>query len=211
MRYCFLAGPHVREPKILFRRASLLRDRDALVAFDRKVFGTDAFDPEEWDDYEAYWMIANGERIGCCAFKPDVDLRDHQRDSPPLLGSLYIVSTGILPEYQGKGFGEHFKRWQIGWAQQNGFWQIVTNSRKSNRPMIALNQKVGFRLAWTSTRNYCYLPAEKAVAMKLILPKRKGQAARSVLTWRILAMLAEQRNRFDRAIEALTASGPTPR
>ena len=194
--------------RITFRKASLPRDRDALVAFDREVFGMDAFYPEQWDEYEAYWMTVDGERVGCCAFNRDVDLTDEpEHDTPRLLGSLYIVSTGILPKYQGRGFGERFKRWQITWARQKRFRQIVTNSRQSNRRMIELNQKLGFRVMWATTRNYYDCPAEKALAMKLMLPRRKRRfGSRPAATSRIqqiVALLIAHRNRIDRAIEAL--------
>jgi ribosomal protein S18 acetylase RimI-like enzyme len=193
---------------ISFRRAVPSTARDALVAFDRAVFGTDAFYPEQWDDYEAYWMIMGVERVGCCAFKRDTDFRDDpDEDSPRLVGSLYLVSTGILPKYQGRGFGERFKRWQIAWARRNRFGQIVTNSRQSNRRIIALNEKLGFKFMWTTKGSYYDRPEEKAVAMKLILPHRGRRVGlRSAATSRIheiVALLIDQRNRVDRAIDAL--------
>jgi ribosomal protein S18 acetylase RimI-like enzyme len=167
-------GHTVSEIRPSFTRASLPRDRDALVAFDRQVFGTDAFYPQDWDQYESYWMNVGGERIGCCAFKRDSDFTDDpDDDGPRLVGSLYIASTAILPKFQRRGLGERFKRWQIAWARRNGFRQIVTNSRQSNLRIIGLNQKLGFKVMWATKRNYYHRPAEKAVAMRLMLPTRK--------------------------------------
>jgi GNAT superfamily N-acetyltransferase len=145
-----MAGDSVGGNGISFRQATLPRDRGALIAFDRAVFGSDAFFPEQWDQYEAYWMSVDGRRVGCCAFKRHTDF-SHTPDGtdPPRRGSLYIVSTGILPQYERKGFGQRFKRWQIAWARRRGFTRIVTNSRCSNRAMIRLNQKVGFKIIGT--------------------------------------------------------------
>jgi GNAT superfamily N-acetyltransferase len=184
---------------ISFRNARLPHDREALVEFDRAVFGTDAFYPEQWDEYEAYWMTVDGVRVGCCAFKRHTGF-SHNPDGtdPPRRGSLYIVSTGILPQYQRKGFGRRFKRWQISWARRYGFTRIVTNSRLSNLAMIRLNQKVGFKIIGTTAGNYYDRPVEKAVAMELKLPRRPR-------SWvdRIVAVLVAKRNRIDRAIQIL--------
>lgn len=198
-----MPGHAVSRNNIAFKRALVSRDREVLVAFDRAVFGTDAFHPEDWDAYESYWMTVGGEQAGCCAFKRDVDLRDDpEHDTPRLPGSLYIVSTGILPNYQGTGLGELFKRWQVAWARRNGFRQIVTNARQSNRRIIGLNEKLGFRVMWATKRNYYNRPAEKAVAMKLMLPRRNPATSR---IGQIVAMLTAERERVNRAIGALTA------
>jgi ribosomal protein S18 acetylase RimI-like enzyme len=206
-----MPGHAITGNNISFRKAVVSKDRAALVAFDREVFGTDAFYPECWDQCESYWMTVGGERVGCCAFKRDAELRDDPKyDSPRLVGSLYIVSTGILAKYQGKGFGERFKRWQIVWARRNRFRQILTNSRQGNQRIIALNQKVGFKVIWVTKRNYYDRPAERAVAMKLVLPRRKPRiGSRSAITSRIdqiVALLIAERDRLSRAIEALQGS-----
>jgi GNAT superfamily N-acetyltransferase len=188
---------------ISFRKASQPRDRDALVAFDRAVFGTGAFHPEQWDEYEAYWMMVDGGRIGCCAFKRHTDFSDNpDRPDPTRLGSLYIVSAGILPQYQSRGFGQRFKRWQISWARRGGFTRIVTNSRRSNRAMIRLNQKAGFKIIGTTTRNYYDRPAEQAVAMELKLQPGHTRDRRSRIDL-IVEMLVTRRDRIDRAIQVL--------
>ena len=85
--------------RVTIRRAALPRDRDALVAFDRKVFSGDAFDPEDWNDLEAYGMIADARGVGC--FERDRDFGGRKRR-----GSLHIVSTGFLTDYAGKGLGD---------------------------------------------------------------------------------------------------------
>ena len=139
-------------------------DIRALCDFDRKVFGAypeDIFSPEDWAELESYWMVVNGDAIGCLALNRDVNY-----DEEPRPGCLYIETTGVLPEYQGQGFGTRMKEWQIEYAMQNGFRVIVTNARQSNDSSIRLNRKFGFR-----TREIvpdCYSnPDEPAVVMEL--------------------------------------------
>ncbi len=167
--------------EVQFRRAAIPREIKSLVAFDHKIFPrADWFPESEWRAYESYWMIVNGVKAGCCAFEPGFDFReDTQPDqlNVPRRGSLYIASTGILPKFQGRGLGELMKSWQIAYARQHGFTRIVTNQRKSNRAIIALNRKFGFRIVRTSKENYYSDPPEPTVVMELDL-KSKRRAVR---------------------------------
>jgi ribosomal protein S18 acetylase RimI-like enzyme len=88
--------------------------------------------------------------------------------SPRREGSLYIASTGILPNFRGKGFGQLSKAWQIAYARVNGFSRIVTNTRRRNAAMIALNKKFGFRVLRTTPRYYRE-PTDATVVMELFL------------------------------------------
>jgi ribosomal protein S18 acetylase RimI-like enzyme len=60
------------------------------------------------------------------------------------------------------------KCWQIAYARQHKFKRIATNSRKSNKPMIALNKKFGFKVIRT-TPNYYESPPEATVVMAMQL------------------------------------------
>jgi ribosomal protein S18 acetylase RimI-like enzyme len=143
--------------KTEFRKAELPREVRSLQAFDRKAFReADRFPAAYWKVCESWWMVAGGVKIGCCAF---------ERDSPRK-GSLYIATTGILPDYRHRGFGTLLKAWEIGYARFHGFRRIVANSRKSNAAMIALNRKFGFRVIRTVARYYAE-PVEAAVVMEL--------------------------------------------
>ena len=81
------------------------------MIFDHKAFReypADWFDRDEWKAYDPWWMIVNNKKIGCCAFEPNVDFQEDIRGdgkNPRLRGSLYIVTTRILPSFQSLGSG----------------------------------------------------------------------------------------------------------
>lgn len=151
---------------IQIRRAVLPDDLDSLCEFDRKIFWKypmDTFSPETWLRCESYWVAADGIRVGCTALEHDVDY-----DGSPRIGSLFIWSTGVLPEFLRRGYGAAQKRWQIDYAKQNGFSVIVTCTRESNEPMIRLNEKYGF-VVRERKQDYYHEPAEIAIVMELDL------------------------------------------
>jgi ribosomal protein S18 acetylase RimI-like enzyme len=155
-----------------FRRAVLPNELNRLVAFDHKAFTkADWFTKSDWAIYESYWMIVDGVTVGCCGFEHHVDFQDQENENPPLRGSLYISTTGVLPRFEGKGFGRLLKSWQIAYARQHGFTRIVTNHRASNRRIIQLNKKFGFRVIRRSKAIYYEDPEEPTVVMELKLPK----------------------------------------
>jgi ribosomal protein S18 acetylase RimI-like enzyme len=139
-----------------FRRTNPARELRNIIAFDHKVFRkSDWFSTEEWRSYESYWMLIDGRKIGCCAFERHPDTLD-------------VVSSGIHPRHQGKGFGTLMKAWQIAFARHHGFAGMVTCSRKSNQAMIALNRKFGFKKV-RIRRAYYVDPVESAVVMEKLL------------------------------------------
>ena len=156
-----------------FRKAVLPDELKRLVAFDHKVFRkADWFTKSDWLQCESYWMIVDGVTVGCCGFEHHVDFQDGQEnENPPLRGSLYISTTGVLPQFQGKGFGPLLKSWEIAYARRNGFTRIVTHHRASNRRMIELNKKFGFRIIRRRKAVYYEDPEEPTVVMELKLPK----------------------------------------
>ncbi len=154
-----------------FRRAVLPRELTRLVAFDHKVFKkADWFRKADWERYENYWMIVDGIAVGCCGFEHHADFDQEQESSPRLRGSLHISTTGILPRFQGQGFGRLLKSWQIAYARHHHFTGIVTNHRASNRGMIKLNKAFGFRIIRRRKTNYYADPSEPTVVMELKLP-----------------------------------------
>jgi len=147
--------------KIEFRKADVSKELRQLIRFDHEVFRkSDWFTREDWQRCTPYWMLADSKKVGCCAF---------ERRSA---GTLYVATTGILPAEQGRGLGALQKCWQIAYARQHGFTRMVTNTRKSNRAMIDLNRKFGFKIVRTSKSDYYRDPAEPAVVMELRLRGR---------------------------------------
>jgi ribosomal protein S18 acetylase RimI-like enzyme len=140
--------------KTEFVKVNPAREMRSLLTFDHKVFPKgDWFSENDWLAYESYWMLVDKRKVGCCAFER------HKR-------TLHITSTGILPEVQGQGLGTLFKAWQIAFARRHGFARMVTTSRKSNRSMIDLNRRFGFRVVRTVNRFYSD-PVESAVVMAI--------------------------------------------
>jgi ribosomal protein S18 acetylase RimI-like enzyme len=158
--------------RVEIRKANLPEEASKLRTTDLQIFGkVEAFEEDYWAELEAYWILVDGNLAGCTAFRPDVDFQDDLRpDEPdvPQMGTLYIETTGILPDYRGKGLGTRVKDWQIGYAREGGFKRIVTNCRESNSQMISLNAKRGFKLIRT-TPGYYEEPAEATVVMELLM------------------------------------------
>jgi ribosomal protein S18 acetylase RimI-like enzyme len=142
--------------KTAFRKAIVPQEIGALLAFDRKVFPPpDRFDRAYWNVCESHWLVVGNTKAGCCAFE--------KRGR-----SLYISTTGILPRFQGQGFGDLLKSWEVAYARYHGFKRIITNCRKRNARMIALNRKFGFRIVRTIPRYYTE-PTDSSVLMELLL------------------------------------------
>ncbi len=116
-------------------------------------------------------MIVDRRKAGCCAFQRDIDFQEDIREDRENIvreGSLYIVTTGILPAFQGLGLGRLMKAWQVSYARRHGFSRMVTNTRKSNKRMIALNRNFGFRVIRTTPAYYSN-PPEATAVMELML------------------------------------------
>jgi ribosomal protein S18 acetylase RimI-like enzyme len=157
-----------------FRKAIVPDEIRSLMAFDRRVFPPrDRFDAAYWKICEPYWMIVDGIKLGCCAFERHVDFQDDLNSdgmNPHMRGSLYISTTGILPKFQGKGFGRLLKSWEVSFARYHGFKRIVTNTRERNEKMIVLNREFGFRVIRTTPQYYSN-PPDSTVVMELLLRK----------------------------------------
>ena len=156
-----------------FRKALLPQDAPALWSLDVTIFGKDAFDHALWLLLESYWILVDSQVAGCSAFIHHADFQEDLREdaqNTPQSGTLYIQSTGLLPQYRGQGLGQRVKAWQIDYARQNGFRRVVTNCRESNAAMISINKKFGFRFTRT-TPDY-YEDGEATVVLELLLPYR---------------------------------------
>ena len=147
------------------------------MKIDRKIFGDDAFEKDQWPDYEAWWILLDGRKIGSCAFQLHKDFQKNpdKDTNPKRPGTLYIATTGILPKLQGFGFGKLMKVWQIVYARHWQFRRVVTNCRKSNKTIIKLNRELGFTNLMVVPKYYPD-PQEDAVVMELVLSKRSKRS-----------------------------------
>ena len=155
------------EETVEFRKVSMPDEIPALCDFDKKTFQDtpgDFYSPERWVDCECYWVVANGQIVGCTAFELNTD----GRNSHP--GYIFVSSTGVLPEFRGRGFGNVQKEWQIRFALERGFTKMFATMRKSNARMISINEKFGFTVRGTIP-GYYGGPDEDGVAMELDLSR----------------------------------------
>jgi ribosomal protein S18 acetylase RimI-like enzyme len=156
--------------ELAFKKAVLPDEIPQLLLFDQLIFGSypdDLFSAEDWLEFDSYWVILDGRVVGCTAFKHHSDY-----DEEPMPGSLFIVTTGLIPEFQGKGVGTQVKKWQIEYASEHGFELIVTNMRESNAASKRLNQRFGFTVRHIDP-GYYHDPEEAAIVMEINVANTK--------------------------------------
>jgi|SRR5579883_1057881 len=157
-----------------FRQTEPEREWRSLMAFDRRIFPPgDCFSGSWWRSLESYWLLVNGKKAGCCAFERHTGFGE--ADCTPEPGTLYIASTGIAQEWQGRGLGRLMKAWQLCFAQEHGFRRVVTNIRRKNRAMYHLNVEFGFRVVSTLPGYYLDPPDATIVMERKLRSRRKSQ------------------------------------
>jgi ribosomal protein S18 acetylase RimI-like enzyme len=143
--------------KIEFRKAIIPDEIPALRDFDKKAFHAhpaDLSSVEEWGRWESHWVLLDEEIVGCISMET-------KRKT-----ELWIASTGLLPEFCGRGLGNKLKQWEIDYAKNNGYPLIGTMMRQSNEKIIGLNKKFGFTVRKIVPGVYLN-PDETAVVMEL--------------------------------------------
>jgi GNAT superfamily N-acetyltransferase len=58
---------------------------------------------------------------------------------------MYNLMTGVLPEYRGRGIALALKLHTIACARRSGALYLRTNNDSENAPMLAINEKLGYR------------------------------------------------------------------
>lgn len=149
------------------RKAISKEDRELLCRMDKQMFPKgDVYDkPSYWKEYDCYFLLLDGKPIGSIAFKPHT-APNGENEFIPSDDCLYITSTGILPRFQGRGWGAFLKAWEIVYARHCGFKRVLSHVRKSNTRIIKLNQKFGFRVV-REMPNYYTDPREDGLLMEL--------------------------------------------
>jgi RimJ/RimL family protein N-acetyltransferase len=72
--------------------------------------------------------------------------------SPPQPGILYQGLTGVRGGYRGKGIALALKLQTVRFAREHGYHEIRTYNDIRNRPMLRINEAMGFvkQPAWIS-------------------------------------------------------------
>lgn len=145
-----------------YRKVVFPDELDDVLAFDAAVFSNpgDYMSPDDWMPCDAYWMLVDNVKVGCCGLQADVDY-----DDTPKSGSLYIASIAIAADMRGQGLGTRFTQWQVEHARERGFSAIVTNTRASNVAMIGVYTKLGFKIR--RVRDFYDEPEERMVIFDL--------------------------------------------
>ena len=160
--------------QIEIRPADSIADAEALSALDRRIFPPgDCFaDLTWWGDCECFWIIVDGQPIGSIALGLDMEFSRSWDEDNPSPGSMYLISVGILPEFQKRSFGSVAMQWLIHYARSKGFARISTNCRKGDVGSLRLHKKFGFRVV-DEVSDYYRNPVETAVVMQLILHQQQ--------------------------------------
>jgi mycothiol synthase len=117
-----------------------------LSAADIPRVGT--YRPISFDEFVALELEAPGtipEAIFlACKDSEIVGMTTLERElSPPT--TLRVGFTGIHPNYRGRGIATELKLRAIRFARQLNMRYLVTGNDSMNRPILAINQKLGFR------------------------------------------------------------------
>lgn len=155
---------------IQIQKADPVKDMRHLCQMDWIIFDSEAFIfPEHWNGLECFLVLVDGERAGSFAFRHNSAIaRGYDDEYPDVPGSLYIVTTGLLPEFQRQGIGSFVKKWQIDYAKSHDFEVINTHCRAGNRASYRLNTKYGF-VYIGRINDYYDEPTEDAIVLELRL------------------------------------------
>ena len=83
----------------------------------------------------AFFLAKDGERyVG-------LSNMGHNPDQP---GVLHQGFTGVIREYRGKGVAMALKVQTVKYAQEHGYREIRTGNNTRNRPMLRINEAMGF-------------------------------------------------------------------
>ncbi len=157
--------------EIEIKKAVLPRDLRTLERLDGLSFNyTDPIYKESWRKYQNYIVFVNKKPVGYVAVQPHMGLYSYKTDiHQKKHGSLHLTAIGIVPTFRKKGFGQLLVTWAITYAKIGKFTSINATSRKSNKPIINLVKKAGFKIT-REIKNF-YPDGETAVVEELFFKK----------------------------------------
>ena len=84
---------------------------------------------------DAYFLAKDGERYAGVS-------NMHKNESHP--GVVFQGFTGVIREYRGKGVAMALKLQTVKYAREKGYREIRTGNNTRNRPMLRINEAMGF-------------------------------------------------------------------
>ncbi|HXI15448.1 MAG TPA: GNAT family N-acetyltransferase [Chloroflexota bacterium] len=98
---------------------------------------------------DAYFLAKHGERYTGVS---------NMHKNPEHPGVIYQGFTGVIREFRGKGVAMALKLQTVTYARANGYREIRTGNNTRNRPMLRINEAMGF------TKQPVWVEYEKALS-----------------------------------------------
>ena len=78
--------------------------------------------------------------------------------------SIGVGFTGTLPQFRGRGIASELKRRAVEYARAHGYQSLITGNDSSNKPIGAINEKLGFRpeIVWVNSEKALTAPEKRA-------------------------------------------------
>ncbi len=99
---------------------------------------------EVWQRRAGQWMQPEGVFLAVAPDGAWVGLSELYRPSATHPGTLHNGLTGVLPPWRGRGLAYTLKLAAARAALQRGFTHARTGNHSANRPMLAVNERLGF-------------------------------------------------------------------
>lgn len=134
---------------IEIHKANIKKDVKLLYCLEKAIFPRDYDNlKRKWPQYpETYILFVKKKPVGYVIVQPHRGLYNYKTGKYEIKsGSLHVSATGILPKFRGKGLGDVLKTWTIAYARVGSFKSINATARESNKPIIRLNKKFGFKV-----------------------------------------------------------------
>ena len=87
-----------------------------------------------WRGEPMFLALHEGEVIGCAGLHRDTDRPERAENA----------LTAVRRDWRGRGVASHLKRRTLQWAAANGLREVYTWTQAGNRPMLTLNEQLGY-------------------------------------------------------------------